>query len=72
MIAEIVNLRQARKQRARREREAQAQKNRAAFGVSKAKREAGGAETRRAAAALERSALSDEASAPTGDPGIVS
>ncbi|CAJ0850781.1 hypothetical protein AMST5_00321 [freshwater sediment metagenome] len=38
-MGEVVNLRRARKDRARREKEAQAQENRVAFGRSKAERE---------------------------------
>lgn len=38
-MGEVVNLRRARKDRARREKEAQAQDNRVAFGRSKAERE---------------------------------
>ena len=45
-MGEVVNLRRARKDRARREKEAQAQENRVAFGRSKAERELTAAQTK--------------------------
>jgi hypothetical protein len=45
-MGEIVNLRRARKDRARREKDAQGQENRIAFGRSKAERALSSAQTR--------------------------
>jgi hypothetical protein len=45
-MGEVVNLRRARKDRARREKEAQAQENRVTFGRSKAERELTAAQKR--------------------------
>ena len=47
-MGEVVNLRQARKQKARAEKEAQAETNRAKFGRSKAEKLEGAAEKTRA------------------------
>lgn len=52
-MAEIVNLRRARKQRARQEAEQQAQQNRVAFGRTKAERSLTQAERDKAARTLE-------------------
>jgi hypothetical protein len=57
MMAEIVNLRQARKVRARQSAEAQAAENRARFGRSKAARAAQEAEAERQARLLAGSRL---------------
>lgn len=52
-MAEVVNLRRARKDRAKREKEAQAQENRIAFGRTKAERELTDAQKRLEAAKLD-------------------
>lgn len=52
-MAEVVNLRRARKDRAKREKEAQAQENRVAFGRTKAERELTDAQKRLEAAKLD-------------------
>lgn len=52
-MAEVVNLRRARKERAKREKEAQAQENRLAFGRTKAERELTDAQKRLEAAQLD-------------------
>ncbi len=52
-MGEIVNLRRARKDRARREKDAQAQENRAAFGRSKPERTLVSAQTRLEARRLD-------------------
>ena len=52
-MAEIVNLRRVRKQRAREDAEAQAQQNRIAFGRSKAERQLAEAERDKAARGLD-------------------
>lgn len=52
-MAEVVNLRRARKDRAKREKEAQAQENRLAFGRTKAERELTDAQKRLEAAKLD-------------------
>jgi len=52
-MGEIVNLRRARKSRARFEKEAQATENRARFGRTKAARDVEAAESRQAARALD-------------------
>ena len=52
-MAELVNLRRARKERAKREKEAQAQENRIAFGRTKAERELTDAQKRLEAAKLD-------------------
>ncbi len=53
MTADIVNLRRARKARVRREKEAQAQVNRAAFGRTKIEQELGDARKQLDAAKLD-------------------
>lgn len=60
MTAEIVNLRRARKQRARQDAEAQAQQNRISFGRTKAERSLAEAERDKAARALEGHRLPGE------------
>ncbi len=60
MTAEIVNLRRARKQRARRDAETQAQQNRISFGRTKAERELTEAERDKAARTLEGHRLPGE------------
>jgi len=52
-VAEIVNLRQARKRRARAEKDAQAEQNRLSFGRTKAEREASAAKAELEARRLE-------------------
>ncbi|BDV35719.1 DUF4169 family protein [Methylocystis iwaonis] len=52
-MAEVVNLRRARKDRAKREKEAQAQENRVAFGRTKAERDLTDAQKRLEAAKLD-------------------
>ncbi|HEY8160970.1 MAG TPA: DUF4169 family protein [Methylocystis sp.] len=52
-MGEIVNLRRARKDRTRREKEAQAQENRVVFGRTKGERELGDARKRLEAAKLD-------------------
>ena len=52
-MAEVVNLRRARKDRAKREKEALAQENRIAFGRTKAERELTDAQKRLEAAKLD-------------------
>lgn len=52
-MAEIINLRRARKQRARQDAETQAQQNRVSFGRSKAERRLTEAERDKATRALE-------------------
>ena len=52
-MAEIVNLRQARKRRARAEKDAQAEQNRLSFGRTKAEREASAAKAELEARRLE-------------------
>jgi hypothetical protein len=59
-MAEIVNLRRARKDRARQDAEKQAQQNRIAFGRNKAERKASDAERDRAARTLEGHRLADD------------
>lgn len=71
MTAEIINLRQARKARARAAREAQADENRAKFGLSKAERQQLAMETDRAVrhldgARLERPSPPIDDEPPTG------
>lgn len=63
-MAEIINLRRARKQRARQDAEAQAQQNRVAFGRSKAERSLTEAERDKAARALEGHRLPGEDGEP--------
>lgn len=58
MTAEIVNLRQARKSRARAVKQAQAEENRAKYGTSKAERQRRSAEAERAARQLDGAQLS--------------
>lgn len=60
MTADIVNLRRARKQRARQDAEAQAQQNRISFGRTKAERSLAEAERDKAARALEGHRLPGE------------
>lgn len=76
MTAEIINLRQARKARARVIKGAHAEENRARFGTSKAERQRRAAETDRAARQLdgakrnpvpERPPATDPGNSPTGD-----
>lgn len=64
MTAEIVNLRRARKQRARQDAEAQAQQNRISFGRTKAERELTEAARDKAARALEGHRLPGENGEP--------
>lgn len=52
-MGDLVNLRRARKDRARREKEAKAEENRVAFGRSKAEREGSAAQNRLEAARLD-------------------
>lgn len=52
-MGEVVNLRRARKERVRREKDAQAQENRVAFGRVKAERELTAAQNRLEAARLD-------------------
>ena len=59
-MAEIVNLRRARKQRARQDAEAQAEQNRITFGRSKAERTQTQAERDKAARQLDGHRLSDD------------
>ena len=63
-MAEIVNLRMARKQKARADREKIAAENRAVHGRSKAERLAGKAEQERAAARLDGHRLDHPAGKP--------
>jgi hypothetical protein len=65
-MAEIVNLRRARKARARAEAEKQAEANRAAFGRPKAEKRAAKAENARAERAHEAGRIAQ--SAPSGTP----
>ena len=60
MTAEIVNLRRARKQRARQDAETQAQQNRISFGRTKAERSVTEAERDKAVRALEGHRLPGE------------
>ncbi|OYW66507.1 MAG: hypothetical protein B7Z40_11195 [Bosea sp. 12-68-7] len=64
-MAEIVNLRRARKQRARQEAEQQAQQNRIAFGRTKAERSLTQAERDKAARALDGHHLAPPDDEPT-------
>ncbi len=64
-MAEIVNLRRARKQRARQEAEQQAQQNRIAFGRTKAERSLTQAERDKAARTLEGHRLAPPDDEPT-------
>lgn len=67
MAAEIINLRRARKAKARDQREQDAAANRAAFGRTKAEREAAAAERERSARLLDQARLqqgSDEKESP--------
>ncbi len=67
-MAEIVNLRRARKERDRRDREVQADANRRSFGRTKAEKVASRAEAERTRSALEGKRLeADEADPETGD-----
>lgn len=59
-MAEIINLRRARKARDRASAEAQAEQNRIAFGRTKAERKLTGAETTLAERRLEGHRLSDD------------
>jgi hypothetical protein len=59
-MAEIVNLRRARKQRARQDAEAQAEQNRITFGRSKAERTQTQAERDKAARQLDGHRLGDD------------
>jgi hypothetical protein len=61
-MAEIVNLRQARKQRALREAEREAQENRVAFGRTRAEREATQAERDKTTRRLDGHRLTDDGS----------
>lgn len=63
-MAEIINLRRARKQRARQDAERQAEQNRLSFGRSKAERNLTAAERDKAARDLEGHRLSDESDEP--------
>ena len=63
-MAEIVNLRRARKQRARQDAEKQAQQNRISFGRTKAERSLTDAERDKAAQALEGHRLPGEGDEP--------
>ncbi|MET3891465.1 regulator of protease activity HflC (stomatin/prohibitin superfamily) [Bosea sp. OAE506] len=64
-MAEIVNLRRARKQRARQEAEQQAQQNRIAFGRTKAERSLTEAERDKAARTLDGHRLAPPDDEPT-------
>ena len=64
-MAEIVNLRRARKQRARQEAEQQAQQNRIAFGRTKAERSLTQAERDKAARTLDGHRLAPPDDEPT-------
>lgn len=64
-MAEIVNLRRARKQRARQEAEQQAQQNRIAFGRTKAERNLTEAERDKAARTLDGHRLAPPDDEPT-------
>lgn len=64
MTAEIVNLRRARKQRARQDAEAQAQQNRISFGRTKSERSLAEAERDKAARTLEGHRLPGEDGEP--------
>ncbi|WP_291826522.1 DUF4169 family protein [Bosea sp. (in: a-proteobacteria)] len=64
-MAEIVNLRRARKQRARQEAEQQAQQNRIAFGRTKAERSLTQAERDKAARTLDGHRLASGDEEPT-------
>lgn len=59
MTAEIINLRQARKARARSAKDAQAAENRAKSGISKADRERQGMETDRAVRQLDGARITE-------------
>jgi hypothetical protein len=63
-MAEIINLRRARKQRARQDAETQAQQNRVSFGRNKAERRLTEAERDKAARALEGHRLPGEDGEP--------
>ncbi len=67
-MAEIVNLRRARKQRARVAKEARAAGNRTRFGRGKAEKRATGAERKRAETGLDGKKLADDP-APEAPPG---
>ena len=66
MTADLINLRRARKTRARADKERRAAGNRAAFGVPKAEREASRAREAQGAARLDGHRREDEAG-PDGD-----
>ncbi len=67
-MAEIVNLRRARKDRARAAKDARAAKNRTKFGRGKAEKRATGAERARAKTGLDGKKLADDP-APGDPPG---
>jgi hypothetical protein len=65
-MAEIINLRRARKQRARQDAEVQAQQNRITFGRSKAERNLTEAERAKAARELDGHRLTGDDDGPAG------
>lgn len=65
-MADIVNLRRARKQRARQDAEAQAQQNRISFGRSKAERNLTETERSKAARELDGHRLAGDDDGPAG------
>ncbi|MFD2237336.1 DUF4169 family protein [Aureimonas populi] len=66
-MAEIVNLRQARKQRERKRAEAKAQENRAAYGLTKPQKAKAGSERAKLLATLEGARL-DKPGRGEGEP----
>ena len=64
MSAQIINLRRARKSKARREREQRAEENRLRHGLSKSERQRRDSENERAARQLDGAKLTGEESAP--------
>lgn len=67
MAADIVNLRQFRKQKARSEKEKQAEQNRLSFGRTKAEKNLTSALNERAEKALDQSRLENDAHGPRKD-----
>ncbi|EKJ96766.1 hypothetical protein C241_05352 [Bradyrhizobium lupini HPC(L)] len=67
MAADIVNLRQFRKQKARSEKEKQAEQNRLSFGRTKAEKNLTSALNEKAEKALDQSRLENDAHEPRKD-----
>ncbi|MDP9733689.1 MULTISPECIES: DUF4169 family protein [Agrobacterium] len=67
MAADIVNLRQFRKQKARSEKEKQAEQNRLSFGRTKAEKNLTSALNEKAEKALDQSRLENDAHGPRKD-----